>query len=150
MADCSKFYLCIIGNARQQGCGPGLVFNPETLSCEKQSTVTGPCSSFYNQTFLESLSTPPPKPNPAFTAGMEHKLCFYEIYSYFSPGRVISQAAQDSRRRPSRPQTGSRRPVGQSSLQPQEQQRPQEIIPQQLLDLQDFGQTGEDLKKDPT
>ena len=40
--------------------------------------------------------------------------------------------------------------MGQSSLQPQEQQRPQEVIPQQLLDLQDFGQTGEDLKKDPT
>ena len=69
VADCSKFYLCITGNARQQGCGPGLVFNPETLSCEKQSTVTGPCSNFYNETFLESLSTPPPKPSPAFTAG---------------------------------------------------------------------------------
>ena len=127
--DCSKFYLCITGNARQQGCGPGLVFNPETLSCEKQSTVTGPCSSFYNETFLESLSTPPPRPDPAFTAG-----------------RVISQAAQDSRRRPSRPQTVSRRPVGNFLPQEQEQERPQENIPQQLLDLQDFGQTGENLE----
>jgi len=121
--DCSKFYLCITGNARQQGCGPGLVFNPETLSCEKQSTVTGPCSNFYNETFLESLSTPPPKPSPAFTAG-----------------RVISAAAQENRRRPNRPQTGARRPVTS--------QEPQEIIPQQLLDLQDFGQT-DDFSRPP-
>ena len=69
--------------------------------------------------------------------------------SFFSPGRVISQAAQDSRRRPSRPQAVSRRPVGQTNLLPQEQQRPQEVIPQQLLDLQDFGQTGENPKDDP-
>ena len=75
VADCSKFYLCILGNARQQGCGPGLIFNPETLSCEKQSTVTGPCSSFYNETFLESLSTPPPRPSPAFTAGSSSVSC---------------------------------------------------------------------------
>ena len=60
---------------------------------------------------------------------------------YLCPGRVISAAAQENRRRPSRPQTGARRP-----LSSQEQERPQEIIPQQLLDLQDFGQTGDQLE----
>jgi len=118
--DCSKFYLCVIGKARSQTCSQGLVFNPDTLSCEEQDTVTGPCSAFYNQTFLESLSTPPPALSPSITAG-----------------RVISQ---EGRRRPSRPQSVSRRPVGNFLPQPQ-QELPQEQIPQQLLDLQDFGQT---------
>ena len=61
---------------------------------------------------------------------------------YCCPGRVISAAAQENRRRPSRPQTGSRRPVTS-----QVQERPQEVIPQQLLDLQDFGQTGQNLEQ---
>ena len=60
---------------------------------------------------------------------------------YLYPGRVISAAAQENRRRPNRPQTGARRP-----LSSKEQERPQEIIPQQLLDLQDFGQTGDQLE----
>lgn len=85
LSDCSKFYLCITGNARQQGCGPGLVFNPETLSCEEQGTVTGPCSAFYNQTFLESLSTPPPKPPPSFTASQSSCLPMFITLSLTVP-----------------------------------------------------------------
>ena len=137
--DCSKFYLCVIGKARSQTCSQGLVFNPDTLSCEEQDTVTGPCSAFYNQTFLESLSTPPPALSPSITAGnCGDKLQCPDLL-ITPPGRVISQ---EGRRRPSRPQSVSRRPVGNFLPQPQ-QELPQEQIPQQLLDLQDFGQTGE-------
>ena len=50
--NCDQFYLCIAGRARRQSCSPGLVFNPVSLSCEGQETVEGPCSRFYNSTFL--------------------------------------------------------------------------------------------------
>ena len=111
--NCDQFYLCIAGRARRQSCSPGNVFNPVSLACEDQERVEGPCSRFYNSTFLESLTTPAPL-NPALSANR--------------------QASQD-RRRPVRPA----RPLNR---QPQPQpQLPPEQIPQELLDLQNFGQS---------
>ena len=77
--------------------------------------MEGPCSRFYNSTFLESLTTPAPL-NPALSAN-----------------RLASQ----DRRRPVRPA----KPLNR---QPQPQPQPQlppEQIPQELLDLQNFGQS---------
>ena len=65
--NCDQFYLCIAGRARRQSCSPGLVFNPVSLSCEGQEKVEGPCSRFYDETFLASLTTPAPL-NPALSA----------------------------------------------------------------------------------
>jgi len=113
--DCSVFFLCISGKARRNSCGPGTVFNPASLSCEDQSKVDGPCASHFNQTYLDSLTTPRPSNlAPSITAG-----------------RVVSQ---EGRRRPRPPQV-NRRPVAvQEPVQVPEQ------IPQQLLDLPNFGQ----------
>jgi len=109
--NCDQFYLCIAGRARRQSCSPGNVFNPVSLSCEGQEKVEGACSRFYNSTFLESLTTPPP------------------LNTALSANRLASQ----DRRRPVRPLT--RQPQPQPQLPPEQ-------IPQQLLDLQNFGQTG--------
>ncbi len=52
--DCQYFYICIGGvSARRNGCTVGLVFNPETLSCDRPRNVAGPCRNWYNDTFLE-------------------------------------------------------------------------------------------------
>ena len=85
------FFLCISGKARRNSCGPGTVFNPASLSCEDQSKVRGsdhcdhsdyscnddyydqvegPCASHFNQTYLDSLTTPrPANLAPSITAG---------------------------------------------------------------------------------
>ena len=111
--NCDQFYLCIAGRARRQSCSPGLVFNPVSLSCEGQETVEGPCSRFYNESFMASLTTPAP----------------------LSPALSANRLASQDRRRPVRPA----RPLNR---QPQPQpQLPPEQIPQQLLDLQNFGQS---------
>ncbi len=52
--DCQYFYICIGGvSARRNGCTVGLVFNPETLSCDRPRNVKGECRTWYNETFLE-------------------------------------------------------------------------------------------------
>eukprot|EP00095_Tigriopus_kingsejongensis_P010966 maker-scaffold270_size230592-snap-gene-0.9 protein:Tk10966 transcript:maker-scaffold270_size230592-snap-gene-0.9-mRNA-1 annotation:"hypothetical protein L798_10755" len=57
--DCQFFYLCIGGtNARRNGCSEGLVFNPDTSSCDRQSNVVGPCSTWYNETELVRINNP--------------------------------------------------------------------------------------------
>ena len=114
------FFLCIDGKARRQRCGEGLVFNPESLACQSQDQVTGACQTWFNQTYLDSLTTPPPPLSPAITAG-----------------RVSSQ---EGRRRPRPPAQVNRQPVGGFRQQQQQQQQQQEVIPQQLLDLENFGQ----------
>ena len=106
---CDQFYLCITGRARKQSCSPGLVFSTTSLACEGQEKVEGPCSRFYNQTYLESLTTPAP----------------------LSPALSANRVASQERRRPVRPQL---------TRQPQPQPPPEQI-PQQLLDLQNFGQS---------
>ena len=106
---CDQFYLCITGRARKQSCSPGLVFSTTSLACEGQESVEGPCSRFYNQTYLESLTTPAP----------------------LSPALSANRVASQERRRPVRPQL---------TRQPQPQPPPEQI-PQQLLDLQNFGQS---------
>jgi len=53
--DCDKFWLCIDGNDRISGCPDGLVYNPETYSCEDQENVQGACSEFYSENELEYL-----------------------------------------------------------------------------------------------
>merc|ERR1719477_411176 len=54
--DCQYFYLCIDGKARRNGCSIGDVFDPVSLSCQRQDKVEGPCGSWYNQTFkVQSL-----------------------------------------------------------------------------------------------
>lgn len=51
--------MCIGGvSARRNGCTEGLVFNPETVSCDRQSNVKGPCSTWYNETELERIKNP--------------------------------------------------------------------------------------------
>ncbi len=40
---------------RRNGCTVGLVFNPETLACDRPRNVQGPCREWYNQTYLEQL-----------------------------------------------------------------------------------------------
>jgi len=106
---CDQFYLCITGRARRQSCSPGLVFSTVSLACEGQEKVEGPCSRFYNSTYLDSLTTPAP----------------------LSPALSANRAASQERRRPVRPLV---------NRQPQPQPPPEQI-PQQLLDLQNFGQS---------
>eukprot|EP00090_Calanus_glacialis_P036149 TRINITY_DN6166_c0_g1_i3.p1 TRINITY_DN6166_c0_g1~~TRINITY_DN6166_c0_g1_i3.p1 ORF type:complete len:573 (-),score=141.77 TRINITY_DN6166_c0_g1_i3:190-1908(-) len=110
--DCQFFYLCIEGKARRNGCSIGDVFDPVSLSCQRQDKVDGPCGNWYNQTFIESLNQPKPKPS-AITAN-----------------RV---ANQENRRRPSRPALPRRQQVF-------EEQIPEKPLPQQLADLERFGQ----------
>jgi len=110
--DCQFFYLCIEGKARRNGCSVGDVFNPESLSCERQDKVEGPCRNWYNETFLDSLKIPKAVPN-AITGN-----------------RVINQ---ENRRRPSRPAL----PRRQNFV---EEQFPEKPLPQQLADLERFGQ----------
>jgi len=107
--DCQNFYLCIEGKARRNGCQVGMVFNPISLSCERQDKVEGPCSNYYNATFLESLK---PTRRPEINT-------------------ELRQSAVENRRRPSRPQTQNT---------PRRQQRPEQALPQQLADLENFGQ----------
>jgi len=111
--DCQFFYLCIEGKARRNGCSVGDVFDPVSLSCQRQDKVDGPCGSWYNQTFIESLNQPKPTPPRAITANR--------------------LANQENRRRPSRPAVPRRQQVVQ-------QQFPEEPLPQQLADLERFGQ----------
>ena len=106
---CDQFYLCITGRARRQSCSPGLVFSTVSLACEGQEKVEGPCSRFYNSTYLDSLTTPAP----------------------LSPALSANRVASQERRRPVRPLV---------NRQPQPQPPPEQI-PQQLLDLQNFGQS---------
>lgn len=53
--DCTTFFLCIGGTTRKSGCEKGLVFNPETFSCERQGKVEGPCSTWYTEEELERI-----------------------------------------------------------------------------------------------
>ena len=78
----------------------------------RQDTVEGPCRNWYNQSFLESLNQP------------------RAIPSDITSNRV---ANQENRRRPSRPALPRRQNVVQERL-------PAEPIPQQLADLERFGQ----------
>ena len=78
----------------------------------RQDKVDGPCGSCYNQTFIESLNQPRPKPS-AITAN-----------------RV---ANQENRRRSSRPALPRRKQVV-------EEQIPEKPLPQQLADREMFGQ----------
>jgi len=63
--DCQKFYVCISGSAHHNSCSKGLVFHPLTLACDRQESVDGPCSSWYNQTAVEGLTLPDALPTPA-------------------------------------------------------------------------------------
>jgi len=110
--DCQFFYLCIEGKARRNGCSVGSVFNPDSLSCERQDKLDGPCRNWYNETFLESLN--PPRAVP----------------SAISSNRFVNQ---ENRRRPSRPALPRRQNVVKDLL-------PEEPLPQQLADLERFGQ----------
>jgi len=110
--DCQFFYLCIEGKARRNGCSIGDVFDPVSLSCQRQDKVDGACGSWYNQTFIESLNQPKPKPS-AITAN-----------------RV---ANQENRRRPNRPALPRRQQVFVEQI-------PEKPLPQQLADLERFGQ----------
>jgi len=111
--DCQFFYLCIDGKARRNGCSLGDVFDPVSLSCQRQDKVEGACGSWYNQTFIESLNQP--KPN---------------LQSTITANRF---ASKEDRRRPSRPAVPRRQQVAQDQL-------PEESLPQQLADLERFGQ----------
>ena len=84
--------------------------------------MDGPCGSWYNQTFIESLNQPKPTPPSAITAN-----------------RV---ASQENRRRPSRPAVPRRQQAFQEQI-------PEEPLPQQLADLERFGQpkNGESQRK---
>ena len=75
--------------------------------------MDGPCGNWYNQTFIESLNQPKPTPPSAITANR--------------------LASQENRRRPSRPALPRRQQVFQ-------EQFPEEQLPQQLADLERFGQ----------
>jgi len=116
--DCQFFYLCIEGKARRNGCSVGDVFDPVSLSCQRQDKVDGPCGNWYNQTFIESLNQPKPTPPSAITANR--------------------LASQENRRRPSRPALPRRQQVFQ-------EQFPEEQLPQQLADLERFGQPKNDI-----
>lgn len=136
-SDCQFFYLCIEGKARRNGCSVGMVFNPISLSCERQDKVEGPCSNWYNETFIESLN---PQQN-----------------------NNLRQSTIQNRRRPARPQQSTvprrqqlrpeaplpqqladldgfgRQPTSGSGSRRQ-QPRPESALPQQLVDLDGFGQ----------
>lgn len=105
--DCHVFYLCIAGKARKNGCSEGKVFNPDTLSCERQDNVEGPCRNWFNQTYLDSIYQSKAVP------------------SAITGNRVVSQ---ENRRRPSMPIIPRRPSVVESQF-------PEEPLPQQLLDL---------------
>jgi len=111
--DCQFFYLCIDGKARRNGCSLGDVFDPVSLSCQRQDKVDGPCGSWYNQTFIESLKQPKPSPQSAI--------------------RTNRLPNKEDKRRPSRPAVPRRQQVAQEQL-------PEESLPQQLADLERFGQ----------
>ena len=78
----------------------------------RQDKVEGPCGNWYNQTFIESLNRPKPRPS-AITAN-----------------RV---ANQENRRRPSIPALPRRQEVFKEQI-------PEKPLPQQLADLERFGQ----------
>ena len=118
--DCQYFYICIGGkSARRNGCTVGLVFNPESHSCERPDRVQGPCRNWYNETFLESVgavASPPRRPNlpPGVTPLSE------------TPGR---KRVAVRRRRPQQPQGRPQQaqPVREEPRAPvvQQQQPPQ-------------------------
>jgi len=57
-ADCQYFFLCFNGkDPRRNGCQTGLVFNPETVACDRQENldINEPCSRHYNETTIEGL-----------------------------------------------------------------------------------------------
>ena len=78
----------------------------------RQDKVEGPCGNWYNETFLDTLNQPKAVP------------------SAISSNRL---ASQENRRRPSRPALPRRQNVAQ-------EQFPVEPLPQQLADLERFGQ----------
>jgi len=118
--DCQFFYLCIEGKARRNGCSDGNVFDPSALSCQRQDKVEGPCQTWYNQTFLESLKLPQQfnQRAPPANAG----------------ARPVSGG---SRRRPPRPQAP--RQSAQPSRQRVVQEQVQEDLPPELAALANFG-----------
>jgi len=58
--DCQKFFICIAGDMRHSGCteAPELIFNPETLVCDRQENVEGDCGSWFSEEELAKLVTP--------------------------------------------------------------------------------------------
>merc|ERR1711892_333932 len=64
-SDCQQFYVCISGSAHHNSCPHGLVFHPQTLACDRQESVDGPCNSWYNKTTVDGLVLPDPLPTPA-------------------------------------------------------------------------------------
>ena len=99
-----------------------LLFIKNIFNNFRQDKVEGPCGSWYNQTYIESLNQP--KPN---------------LQSTITANRF---ASKEDRRRPSRPAVPRRQQVAQDQL-------PEESLPQQLADLERFGQPkiGKGLKK---
>ena len=68
-ADCQFFYICIDSiDARRNGCTVGLVFNEETLACDRPENVKGECRTWYNETFLETIGGPVPARPPVGSA----------------------------------------------------------------------------------
>jgi len=53
--DCGFFFLCVRGDVRRNKCDKGLVFSPETLACVDQELVEGPCHTWFDESYLESL-----------------------------------------------------------------------------------------------
>ena len=69
LADCQYFYICIDSiDARRNGCTVGLVFNEETLACDRPENVNGACRTWYNETFLETIGGPVPFRPPVGSA----------------------------------------------------------------------------------
>ena len=93
--------------------GTNILTNTYYTFVLRQDKVDGPCRNWYNETFLESLN--PPRAVP----------------SAISANRVVNQ---ENRRRPSRPALPRRQNVVEALL-------PEEPLPQQLADLERFGQT---------
>lgn len=69
--DCQFFYICIDSlDARRNGCTVGLVFNEETLACDRPENVAGECRTWYNETYLESVGGIPPLRPPGSAGGV--------------------------------------------------------------------------------
>jgi len=107
--DCTTFFLCIGGKARQSKCGQGLIYNSDTSSCERQSTAPpGPCQTWFNETYLETIF-PPREALTQEVLERRKKL----------PQRTRTQGSSFERRRPQAPQQNfiSRRPQEEEIVQ---------------------------------